>query len=311
MQKNGFIAMAVLLLGGVAVHRAPLLASEAAPVLVPKAPAYPVPGPGIEWLGRELKLTDAQKQQLVAIHQDLEKQAGDIRGNSLLSPVDKKQQIAALHEGLATRIKSILTSDQIAKFDQMGGLKAIIAHDEPTAVGGMRLQGPNGFESLNLTDAQKSAIEAIMAQDKQGFAAAEGDVTKLRALKQATWQRIMAVLTPEQRQKLAAAKGFQIERGPGGDLPMPDLSSLDLTPDQHERLMAILEQGAPRAHAIQEDNTLSEAQKRARLTALYQEFRPRFLTVLTPAQEQQLHALVVDRPRQVHTPAEGAEPGEK
>ncbi len=297
MQKSGFIAMTVLVLGGVAVHRAPLRANEAAPVLVPKAPApaYPVPGPGIEWLGRELNLTDAQKQQLAAIHQDLERQAGEIRGNSLLSPVDKKRQMAALHEGLATRIKAILTSDQIAKFDQLGGLKAIMAHDEPIAVGGMDVTGPNGvLEPLNLTQAQKSAIEAIMAQDKQGFAAAEGDVTKLRAQKQATWQRIMAVLTPAQQQQMAAAKGFEIERVPGGDRSMPDLSSLGLTRDQHDRLMAILAEGGPRARAIKEDKSLSDPQRRAMLTSLYEQFRPRVLTVLTPAQEQKLQALLVD-----------------
>lgn len=297
MQKSGFIAMTVLVLGGVAVHRAPLRANEAAPVLVPKAPApaYPVPGPGIEWLGRELNLTDAQKQQLAAIHQDLERQAGDIRGNSLLSPVDKKRQMAALHEGLATRIKAILTSDQIAKFDQLGGLKAIMAHDEPIAVGGMDVTGPNGvLEPLNLTQAQKSAIEAIMAQDKQGFAAAEGDVTKLRAQKQATWQRIMAVLTPAQQQQMAAAKGFEIERVPGGDRSMPDLSSLGLTRDQHDRLMAILAEGGPRARAIKEDKSHSDPQRRAMLTSLYEQFRPRVLTVLTPAQEQKLQALLLD-----------------
>ena len=218
MQKYGFIVMAVLALGGIAVHRAPVLASEAAPGPVQKRPIAVDVGP-IEWLGRELKLTDAQKQQLAAIHQDLEQQARDILGNSLLSPPDKKRQIGVLHEGLATRIKAMLTSDQIAKFDQMGGLKAIMAHDEPTAVGGTRL--PNGFESLNLTDAQKSAIEAIQAQAKQGFEAAEGDEAKLRALKQATGQRIMAVLTPAQQQ--------QLERGSDGDKSGPDLSSLGLT----------------------------------------------------------------------------------
>jgi Spy/CpxP family protein refolding chaperone len=288
MQKNGFIAMAVLLLGGVAAPRAPLLASESAPVLVPKVPAYPVPGPGIEWLGRELKLTDAQKQQLAALHQELEKEAGDIRGNSLLSPPDQKRQMAALHEGLATRIKAILTGDQIAKFDQLGGLKAILAHDEPAAGEGAR-QGPNGFESLHLTDAQKSAIEAITAQAKPAFRAAKGDVAKLTLLKQAVRERIMTVLTPAQRQ--------QLERGPSADGSVPELSSLGLTPDQHERLMTILAEGGPQARAIKGDQSLSEPQRRARLSSLYQQLRPRVLTVLTPAQEQKLQALLLD-PRQ-------------
>jgi len=292
MQKNGFIVMAVLVLGGVAVHRAPLLANEAAPGPVQKVPDFSGKGQGIEWLGRELKLTDAQKQQIAAIHQDLDQQVSDILGNNLLSPADKKRQIGALHEGLGTRIKAVLTSDQIQIFDQLGGLKALMSH--PVVVGGMQVMGRNGLEALDLTDAQKAAIERIMAQDKQGFEAAGGDVTKLRAQKQATWQRIMAVLTPAQQQKLAAAKRFEIERGPGRT---PEFASLGLTADQQTRLEAIMKQVAPRADAIKEDRSLSDQERLAQMTALYQELRPQFLAVLTPEQEQKLRARLLDPSR--------------
>jgi Spy/CpxP family protein refolding chaperone len=296
MQKNGFIAMAVLALGGAAMLRSPLLAGEGTPNPLQKMPAFQGAGAGIEWLARELKLTEAQQQQLSALHRDLEQQADDIRGNSLLSPAEKETRIRALHEGLETRIKAVLTSDQIRKFDQMGGLKAVMGHAE--VIGGMRLMEKNGFfEPLDLTDAQKAAVERIMAQGKSAFEAAGGDVTRLRALKQAAWQHIMAVLTPAQQQKLAAAKGFELERGPGDGPSMPELGSLGLTPDQHSRLMSILERAAPRAHAIQEDKSLSDQQKMTQLTALYQEFRPQFTAVLTPAQEQKLRGLLLDRPR--------------
>jgi Spy/CpxP family protein refolding chaperone len=288
MQKNGFIAMAVLVLGGAVMLRAPLIANEEAPNAGQKVPAFAGASAGIEWLTRELKLTDAQVQQLAALHKDLEQQADDIRGNNLLSPADKKTRMRALDEGLETRIKAVLTSDQIQKFDQMGGLKALMSHQ--AAVGGMKVMERNGFEALDLTDAQKTAIGAIMAQDKQAFEAAGGDVTKLRALKQAARQRIMAVLTPAQQQKLAVGNGFELERaGPDGRL-----ASLGLTADQQPRLEAILKQAAPRADAIKEDGSLSDQEKQARLTALYQEFRPQFLAVLTPAQEQKLRAMLLD-----------------
>src|SRR5712692_6047631 len=165
MQKNGFIAMAVLALGGVVMFRAPLLAGEGTPNGVQKMPAFKGAGAGIEWLARELKLTDAQQQQLSALHRDLEQQANDIRQDSLLSPEDKEARIKALHEGLETRIKAVLTSDQIQKFDQIGGLKAVMEH--VPVIGGMRLMEKNGFfEPLDLTDAQKAAVEEIMARDK-------------------------------------------------------------------------------------------------------------------------------------------------
>ena len=75
--------------------------------------------------------------------------------------------------------------------------------------------------------------------------------------------------------------------------------------------MASLAQGTPRAHAIQEDNSLSEPQKRAMLTSLYQQFRPQFLTILTPAQELQFHALLFDRINKDLARPEGGEPGQK
>lgn len=293
MRKYSFIVLAALAVGGLAIQRAPLLAKEQSPAQGEKMTEFEGARAGIEWLQRELKLTDAQKQQLIALDQGLEQQANDIRQNILLSPVDKKVRMAALHQGLETGIKAVLTSDQIQKFDQMGGIKALMSHGQPVGEG-MRLKGPNGFEALNLTDAQKSAIEAIMAQSKQGFQAAEGDVTKLAALKLATQQRIMAVLTPAQQQQMAAASGFEFERGPGADMSMPDLSSLGLTPDQHDRLMAILAEGGSQARAIKEDKSLSDPQRTAMLSSLYQQFRPRVLTVLTPAQEQKLEALLLD-----------------
>jgi Spy/CpxP family protein refolding chaperone len=292
MQKNGFIALTVLALGGAVMLRSPLIANEEAANAGPKVPAFAGASAGIEGLARELKLTDAQVRQLAALHKDIEQQADDIRGNNLLSPAEKEIRVHALHEGLETRIKAVLTSDQIQKFDQMGGLKALMSH--PVVVGGMKLMGRNGLEALDLTDAQKSAIEGIMAQDKRAFEAAEGDVTKLRAIKQATWQRIMAVLTPPQQKKMAAAKGFELENGPGRT---PDLAPLGLTTDQQPRLEAILKQAAPRADAIKEDRSLSDPEKQARLTALYQELRPQFLAVLTPAQEQKLRALLLDPSR--------------
>lgn len=306
MTKHGFIVMGILALGGAAgVHRTPLLANEPSPGPAEKGAAIEGARPQMEWLARELKLTDAQVQQLEALHKDLERQAADIRENNLLPPSDKEARMHALFEGLGTRIKALLNSDQIQKFDQMGGLKGMMGHGP--IVGGMRVIGPNGFEALNLTEAQKAAIETITAQEKQAFAAAGGDVTKLKAQKQATWQRIMAILTPEQQRKMAAGKGLELEREPGGDSGGPDLSSLGLTPEQHERLTSIMDQGAPRAHAIQENPSLSEEAKHAQLTALYEEFRPRILSVLTPAQEQKFRALLFDRHGEPHVVPDGKE----
>jgi Spy/CpxP family protein refolding chaperone len=310
--KKGFILMAMLALGAAALVRTPLVANEGASGQGDKGGGRSEkalasgPGASIEWLGRELKLTDAQKQQLYAIDRDLEQQANDIRQDNLLSPQEKELRMKALHESLSTRIKAVLTSDQIQRFDQMGGLKAMMAG--PRSVEGIAVMKGNVFERLQLTDAQKAAIEQVMAQDKERFAAAGGDVEKLRALKQETWQRIMAVLTPEQQMKMAEARSIELENKANR---MPDLGFLGLTAGQEPQLKAILEQAAPRAHAIMDDRSLSDAEKQARLTALYQEFRPQFLSVLTPEQEQKLRARLLEGPREQRDPSQGPEPGGK
>lgn len=201
----------------------------------------------------------------------------------------------ALFQSLETRVKAILTADQIQQLDKIGGMKAVMGG--PPALAGIGLLTRQGFDRLDLTEPQKAAIERLMAQSKAQAEAAGGDEEKLKALKQATWQQIMAVLTPEQRRKLAEAQKIEIQDEAGGGGPRPDLSSLLLTADQEKRLEAILAEGKPRAQAILEDRSLSEAEKQARMTALYQQFRPRFLSVLNPAQEQKFRSLLLDAPR--------------
>src|SRR5262249_17074324 len=126
------------------------------------------------------------------------------------------------------------------------------------------------FERLDLTDAERAAIERLMADQKAQFEAAGGDVEKLRALKQATWQKLAAGLTPAQQQKLSEARSLERENESERGSLRPELDSLGLTPGQRSRLMSILAQGEPRARAIKEDHSLSDPQKQERLAALYQ-----------------------------------------
>jgi Spy/CpxP family protein refolding chaperone len=194
MQKIGLIALVAGALGCAASFGTPVAASEEPANPRERPPAVEGLGVGFERVERELKLTEAQKAQLHAVQRDFEQQENDIRQDSLLSRPDQERRMHALLLGLDSRVKAFLTADQIQKFDQMGGWEGA-------------MHGPRGLESVwrELTPAQRASIDGLLAQQQPSFAAAAKDEAKLRALKQTTWQQIMAILTPPQQQKLKAA----------------------------------------------------------------------------------------------------------
>jgi Spy/CpxP family protein refolding chaperone len=74
-------------------------------------------------LAAELNLTADQKEQL---RQAVQKQAGRaraLRANTSLNQAHKRQQLRAMHQELQAKIKSILTPEQLAKWQQLRGQK--------------------------------------------------------------------------------------------------------------------------------------------------------------------------------------------
>ncbi|MEI7766935.1 MAG: hypothetical protein WCJ97_05810 [Phycisphaerae bacterium] len=65
---------------------------------------------------------------------------------------------------------------------------------------------PKGFEALDLTDAQKTQIADILKQAKEAKTAAGKDEAAIAKIKEDTHTKLLAVLTDEQRAKLAAAE---------------------------------------------------------------------------------------------------------
>jgi protein CpxP len=76
-------------------------------------------GNRLEWLSKELNLTDEQKAKVKPILEDQEKQMHAIREDSSLSQDQKHEKMMQIHETTHSQINGILTPDQQKKFAQL------------------------------------------------------------------------------------------------------------------------------------------------------------------------------------------------
>lgn len=70
----------------------------------------------LEWLSKELNLTEEQKAKVKPILEDQEKQMHAIREDSSLSQEQKHEKMMQVHENTHSQINGILTPDQQKKF---------------------------------------------------------------------------------------------------------------------------------------------------------------------------------------------------
>jgi periplasmic protein CpxP/Spy len=77
----------------------------------------------LQALAAELNLTADQQEQLRRIVQEQAARARALRINSSLNQAHKREQLRAMHRELQTKIKAILTPEQLAKWQQLRGEK--------------------------------------------------------------------------------------------------------------------------------------------------------------------------------------------
>ena len=73
----------------------------------------------LEHMSKELNLTDDQKTKIKPILEDQSKQMQDLRQNTSTSPEDRHAKMKQIHENTMSQVRSILTSDQQKKLDEM------------------------------------------------------------------------------------------------------------------------------------------------------------------------------------------------
>jgi Spy/CpxP family protein refolding chaperone len=158
--------------------------------------------------GKELNLTDAQKQQIKSLNEEYRSKMKALRSNDNATVGDVKKQAQALREEQHSRMQNILTAEQKAK---MAELK-----DKRKAGG--KEKGAKHFEQmqkdLNLTADQSAKLKAQNEEFKTKAEAIKNNSSLSKEQKKEQFKSLMeqrkastkSILTAEQLQKMEAKK---------------------------------------------------------------------------------------------------------
>ncbi|HXG48575.1 MAG TPA: hypothetical protein VNO52_13180 [Methylomirabilota bacterium] len=170
----------------------------------------------------ELGLSDDQKPKVQAALQEQGEKMRELFQNQGLSREDRAAKMREIGEATTAKLKTILTAEQFAKYEQ--SRQQALAGFAGRGFGG----GPERVEQmakeLGLSDEQKKQIQAVYDEQTKKMQelrenqslSREDRFAKYRELAEATNAKIKPILNAEQQEKWAK---MQQNRGPGGDQP--------------------------------------------------------------------------------------------
>lgn len=185
------------------------------------------------------------------------------------------------------------------------GISAV-AKDRPVQSGKAGIhQNAVGEKGLGLTADQKTKIQTILQKYRTDVRdAIKSNLTKdekkakIQSLHEQAKADIMALLTPDQQQKAQQSGIIDKMLSPGGEREMRlmmVLKQLNLTDQQKAAVKDIFAKTKDQAKAIQDDTTLDQAAKRAKLAELRKATLTQVQQLLTPEQTAKLQELLKDR----------------
>lgn len=164
---------------------------------------------------KPLNLTAEQQTKLKDINKSFIKDAQQVRKDSSLSPADKKAKMQAISQAREAKVKSVLTPDQAAKWEQqhtamknkMADMRQQKMHRSDSAHGKKAMK-----EALGLSDDQAAKMQAIHKDFKAKAHAVRKDSTvskqdqlaKMKALKAEKDTQVKSVLNADQYQQYQA-----------------------------------------------------------------------------------------------------------
>jgi Spy/CpxP family protein refolding chaperone len=166
--------------------------------------------------------------------------------------------------------------------------------------------GGDAFSQLNLSDDQKTRLQALMQTAHQQSQAIRQDTTLTEEQKHEKMQQIHkdmqaqfdSVLTADQRQQLATSRQAGRVRGEGRGMGegrawgaghgMGPLAGLNLTDAQKEQLKPIFESARQKMESLKNDTTLTADQRHEQMKQIHQQVHTQISAILTPEQQQQL-----------------------
>ena len=194
MYRSRLVLLAALVIGASLVF---MQAASAAGML--KAGAGPSMG-YMDRMTKDLNLTPDQVAKIEAIHKDAKVKRDAVLANKSLTPDQRRTQLADIRKGTHTQIMGVLTPEQQKKYESFLAEK--------------RAKMESVKAELNLTADQKAKLAAIRQSTKQQIAAVNANTSlsvaqkadKIKEIRQSAKQQMDAVLTPEQKAKLGAAR---------------------------------------------------------------------------------------------------------
>ena len=128
MKLTKTIALSALIAGGLLAANSALQAQDTPktptppPVGAPGAPGVRGgPGLSIDLIAKQLDLTEDQKPKVKTILDDMRQKMRDLRNDASVAAEDKRAKMKEIRDAITVKLKEVLTAEQFAKWQKMGG----------------------------------------------------------------------------------------------------------------------------------------------------------------------------------------------
>jgi Spy/CpxP family protein refolding chaperone len=241
----------------------------------------------------ELNLSEDQKTQLQALHQEQREQRQALRDSDQRPSPEERE---AMGEQFRAELAKILTPEQLATLEEHRANRPERDHRGKRGGKGHFGRGGFGNAELDLSDAQKEQLQALHETRRQKMQALRDSDQRpspeeREALGEQFHAQLAEILTPEQLATLEAHRANRPERGHrggkggfGGELHLSDA--------QKDQVKALRETQREKMQALRNSG---ERPSRETVQALREEFRANFEAILTPEQLEKLAARQAER----------------
>lgn len=166
----------------------------------------------------------------------------------------------------------------------------------------------NMLKDLNLSEAQKEQLKQSRESARQQMEAIKNDASlsqeqkkeKMQELRKIQQEKMHAILTPDQKEKMKADrmqwknKEWKGHKGNKGHNDHEMMKGLNLTEAQKTELKANREMIKEKREAIKNDSTLSQDQKKEKMQELHKSQQEKLNKILTPEQKSKMNAAKKD-----------------
>ena len=237
----------------------------------------------VDQMVRDLALTADQKTQIQAAYDAQGAKWVAIQADNTLDWAKKFEQRQALQTATQTAVDAVLTPDQKAKRE------ALQIQRQAQALTNMTIRQYSA--AVTLTDDQKARIQAAYTNQATQQVALSKEprpadwLQKSQSLVADTRAAVEQVLTPDQRQKLDDYRVQQIAPWRLMQI-LRSLGPVTITEDQKTKIQALVVDAVKQEMALQQDKTLTGADRAAKTRKIEADLQAKVNGVLTPDQQK-------------------------